>query len=93
MRARVPPFAAAGGSFNDNDLLAFAAGSRMVLLSIYQALDDFAAALLAAVEADGRTARLLTELASSPDTRRSGFQIRPARPVRPHDPAGRSSAS
>ena len=60
MQARVPPFAAAAGSFNDSDLLAFAAGSRMVLLGICQALDGFAAALLAAVEADGGTARLLT---------------------------------
>ena len=62
MQARVPPFAAAG-SFNDSDLLAFAAGSRMVLLSIYQALDDFAAALQAAAEANGGTARLLTYFA------------------------------
>jgi hypothetical protein len=35
-----------------------AAGARMVLLTSYQALHDFAAALLAAIDAQGGTARL-----------------------------------
>jgi hypothetical protein len=38
-----------------------AAGSRMVLLNICRALRDFAAPLLAAVEANGGTARLLAD--------------------------------